>query len=105
MGATFLKGMSLPERSFRKPIGYWIIPSLNFVSRDRGRTSSDSQCSARPGNHEFACYRAALAASGKESVTTPAFLAGHSLGEYTALVLAGVLDFSTAVYLAHERGA
>jgi [acyl-carrier-protein] S-malonyltransferase len=52
----------------------------------------------------FACYRAALEASGKKSGTTPAFLAGHSLGEYTALVLAGVLDFPTTVYLARERG-
>ncbi|MDD5590739.1 MAG: ACP S-malonyltransferase [Dehalococcoidales bacterium] len=34
----------------------------------------------------------------------PAFVAGHSLGEYTALAAAGVLDFATAVYLARERG-
>ncbi len=34
----------------------------------------------------------------------PAFLAGHSLGEYTALAAANVIDFSTAVYLARERG-
>jgi len=34
----------------------------------------------------------------------PAFVAGHSLGEYTALVASQVLDFATAVYLARERG-
>ena len=34
----------------------------------------------------------------------PAFLAGHSLGEYTALAAANVIDFSTAVFLARERG-
>jgi len=33
-----------------------------------------------------------------------AFVTGHSLGEYTALVVAGVLDFTTVVYLARERG-
>jgi [acyl-carrier-protein] S-malonyltransferase len=32
------------------------------------------------------------------------FVAGHSLGEYTALAAAGVLDFPTTVYLARERG-
>ena len=34
----------------------------------------------------------------------PEFMAGHSLGEYTALVCAGVLDFTDAVGLMAERG-
>jgi [acyl-carrier-protein] S-malonyltransferase len=34
----------------------------------------------------------------------PVLVAGHSLGEYTALVAAGVLDFSDAVRLVRERG-
>lgn len=34
----------------------------------------------------------------------PAFMAGHSLGEYTALVCAGSLDFATAIRLVAERG-
>ncbi|HSH27942.1 MAG TPA: ACP S-malonyltransferase [Wenzhouxiangella sp.] len=34
----------------------------------------------------------------------PAMLAGHSLGEYSALVVAGALDFRTAVELVAERG-
>ena len=32
------------------------------------------------------------------------FVAGHSLGEYTALATSGVIDFKTAIYLARERG-
>ena len=34
----------------------------------------------------------------------PTVAAGHSLGEYSALAAAGVLDFSAAVRLVHERG-
>jgi len=40
----------------------------------------------------------------KQSQIEPAFLAGHSFGEYTALVCADVLDFATAVPLARFRG-
>jgi [acyl-carrier-protein] S-malonyltransferase len=52
----------------------------------------------------IACYRAALAASTSKNIVAPVFAAGHSLGEYTALVLSGVLDFATTVCLARERG-
>jgi len=41
---------------------------------------------------------------GIRELSSPTFVAGHSLGEYTALVAAGVLDFSDTVYLARERG-
>ena len=34
----------------------------------------------------------------------PAFVAGHSLGEYSALVCSGALDFRTAVGLVQFRG-
>ena len=36
--------------------------------------------------------------------TMPMIMAGHSLGEYTALVCAGALDFDDAVRLVAERG-
>jgi [acyl-carrier-protein] S-malonyltransferase len=39
-----------------------------------------------------------------DKATLPAFVAGHSLGEYTALVAAQVLTFKDALYLARERG-
>lgn len=52
----------------------------------------------------FACLRAAQDTSGSNELPPPAFVAGHSLGEYTALAAAGVFDFTTAVRLARERG-
>ncbi len=46
---------------------------------------------------------AAYRALEKQGIT-PDFVAGHSLGEYSALVAAGALDFSTAVKLVRGRG-
>ncbi len=46
-----------------------------------------------------ASWRAWQAAGG----ANPAIMAGHSLGEYTALVCAGALDFSDAVSLVSDR--
>lgn len=52
----------------------------------------------------LACLCAVRDISRNSNLPAPAFVAGHSLGEYTALAVAGVFDFATAVYLAHERG-
>lgn len=47
---------------------------------------------------------AALRVLTRESSLRPAFAAGHSLGEYSALVAVGALDFRDAVKLVRERG-
>jgi [acyl-carrier-protein] S-malonyltransferase len=48
-----------------------------------------------------ACLKAASELNNR---VKPAFVAGHSLGEYTALVAANVLGFTDAIRLVRERG-
>jgi [acyl-carrier-protein] S-malonyltransferase len=53
----------------------------------------------------LACSIAALAALREAGYTAePALVAGHSLGEYSALVAAGALDVATALRLVRRRG-
>ena len=77
------------------------LSTICFEGPEEALTSTD--------NAQPAILTASLAylAAAVESGTIrhrPSFLAGHSLGEYTALAAANVIDFATAVYLARERG-
>ena len=47
---------------------------------------------------------ALLRALQEQASIRPDFVAGHSLGEYTALVASGSLDFEDAVRVVHARG-
>jgi [acyl-carrier-protein] S-malonyltransferase len=52
----------------------------------------------------LACSIAALRCLEQETGLRPAVVAGHSLGEYSALVAAGALGFADAVRVVHLRG-
>ena len=52
----------------------------------------------------LACLKVIDGVNADNMLPSPAFVAGHSLGEYTALAAAGVLDLATTVHLARQRG-
>ena len=52
----------------------------------------------------LACVMAMQEQLGSGGVPAPAFMAGHSVGEFTALAVAGVLDVGEATRLVQERG-
>ena len=52
----------------------------------------------------LACIKAMEEMLGAEAMPQPVLMAGHSLGEYTALAVAGVLDVAQTVRLVQVRG-
>lgn len=62
--------------------------------------------------NQTACTQPAMLTAGvatwrcwqQKTDRVPAIMAGHSLGEYTALVCAGAIDFADAVQLVRKRG-
>lgn len=53
----------------------------------------------------FVVNAMAYRARNDQGQTPPAFVAGHSLGEYNALLAAGVFDFANGLRMVRERGA
>jgi [acyl-carrier-protein] S-malonyltransferase len=52
----------------------------------------------------IAAQRALEAVASGSKLTAPTFHAGHSMGQYSAIVAAGVLDLADAMRLVRERG-
>lgn len=54
--------------------------------------------------HQMACLASFRSLAGKDQAIVPVLSAGHSLGEYTALVTGGALCFEDALMLVKSRG-
>lgn len=84
------------EASAALGLDLWVL-SQQGPEAELGRTENTQPALLAAG---VAVFRAWQAAGGR----TPDYLAGHSLGEYTALVAAGVISLADGVRLVAERG-
>jgi [acyl-carrier-protein] S-malonyltransferase len=85
--ASSIVGYDMAELSFADP-----AEQLNFTRYTQPALLT----------HELACWRALEQLTGGR--LAPALAAGHSLGEYSALVAAGALSFATGLQLVQRRG-
>src|SRR5215212_3390314 len=67
-------------------------------------SESDLQLTANTQPAILTASVAAYHAARAEGLEEPDYVAGHSLGEYSALVAAGVIDFADAVRTVRNRG-
>ncbi len=97
LAAAFpLVGETFEEASDAIGTDLWAL-SQQGPAEDLNRTENTQPAMLAAG---IAVWRVWEAQGGAQ----PAVLAGHSLGEYSALVAAGVLGFADAVRLVRERG-
>ena len=98
--ATWPENTQKPDPCLNGPMRRWGFPFRNSVSR------APAEALRRTENTQAAILAtsvatlAVLRARGVE----PDFVAGHSLGEYSALVCAGALGFEDALRLVRKRG-
>ncbi|OHA49540.1 MAG: [acyl-carrier-protein] S-malonyltransferase [Candidatus Terrybacteria bacterium RIFCSPLOWO2_01_FULL_58_14] len=96
--AAYPEAQALFEQA-DKTLGY-PLSQLCFAGPEHALTDT---INAQPAlvTHSIAVLRALQAI---QPGVSPAFVAGHSLGEYSALVAADVLEFADALKLVRERG-
>lgn len=105
MGSTLYETFSSAKEVFQQADETLGLP-LSRLCFDGPEDELRQTINAQPAilTVSLACLQAMQEVSGNSGLPCPVFLAGHSLGEYTALAAAGVFDYATAVYLARERG-
>ncbi len=100
MGRDFHEAYAVSRQAYEEAseaLG-WDVAALCFAGDERiHRTEYTQPCILTT---ETAMFRAFREMTGLD----PALFAGHSLGEFTALVAAGVLSLSDAVRIVQERG-
>ncbi len=101
MGKDLVDNFSLARQTFEEAcdaVGF-DIASLSFNGPE-----ADLKLTANTQPAILSASIAALRVIREETGLTPSFAAGHSLGEYAALVCAGALGFADAVRTVRQRG-
>lgn len=98
MGAELFRRFPETTQFASDALGYCIE---TLCREDPNKTLNETQYTQPALFTVNALYTYALQA---ESNMTPDFVAGHSLGEYNALLAAGVFDFETGLRLTQKRG-
>lgn len=101
MGKDFYDHYDVAKQLFKEAdeaLGYSIMNMCFEGPEDDLKLTANTQ----PAILTISCIANAIL---KEHGIQPEITGGHSLGEYSALVAAGVLKFQDAVALVHKRGA
>ncbi|MDD3115125.1 MAG: ACP S-malonyltransferase [Anaerovibrio sp.] len=101
MGKDFYDNYDVAKKMFKEAdeaLGYSIMKMCFEGPEDDLKLTANTQ----PAILTISCIANEIL---KENGVQPEITGGHSLGEYSALVAAGVMDFQDAVALVHKRGA
>ena len=101
MGKDFFDNYDVAKKMFKEAdeaLGYSIMKMCFEGPAEDLKLTANSQ----PAILTISCIANEIL---KENGVQPEITGGHSLGEYSALVAAGVLKFQDAVALVHKRGA
>ena len=101
MGKEFFDNYDIAKKMFKEAdeaLGYSIMKMCFEGPEEDLKLTANTQ----PAILTISCIANEIL---KENGVQPEITGGHSLGEYSALVAAGVLKFQDAVALVHKRGA
>ena len=101
MGKDFFDNYDVAKKMFKEAdeaLGYSIMKMCFEGPEEDLKLTANTQ----PAILTISCIATEIL---KENGVQPEITGGHSLGEYSALVAAGVLKFQDAVALVHKRGA
>lgn len=101
MGKDFFDNYDVAQKMFKEAdeaLGYSIMKMCFEGPEEDLKLTANTQ----PAILTISCIANEIL---KENGVQPEITGGHSLGEYSALVAAGVLKFQDAVALVHKRGA